>query len=56
MASLKACVHSCQFGTSLKEMLHDRLICDIKNDATQRALLAEADLTYERAVEIATAR
>lgn len=55
-AGLKACAHTCQFGTSLKEMLRDRLICGIRNEATQRAFLTEADLTYERAVEMATAR
>ena len=53
---LKACAHSCNFGETLKEMLRDRLICGMKNEATQRALLAEENLTYERAIEVATAR
>ena len=56
VAGLKACAHTCQFGDSLKEMLRDRLICGIKNESTQRALITEADLTFERAVEVATAR
>ena len=46
-AGLKACAHSCNFGETLKEMLRDRLICGMKNEATQRALLAEENLTYE---------
>ena len=56
VAGLKACAHTCQFGNALKEMLRDRLICGIRNEATQRALLTEADLTFEKGVEIATAR
>ena len=56
VAGLKACAHTCQFGESLKEMLRDRLICGIKNESTQKALITEADLTFERAVEVATAR
>ena len=55
VAGLKACAHTCQFGKSLKEMLRDRLICGIKNESTQRALITEVDLTFERAVEVATA-
>ena len=39
---LKACAHTCQFGESLKEMLRDRLICHIKNESTQRALIIGA--------------
>ena len=56
VAGLKACAHTCQFGNALKEMLRDRLICGIRNEATKRALLTEADLTFEKGVEIATAR
>ena len=37
-------------------MLRDRFVMGLSDDKTQRALLAEADLTFERAVEIATAR
>lgn len=56
VAGLKAFAHTCQFGTSLNEMLRDRLICGIRSENTQRALLTDADLTFAKAVEIATAR
>ena len=39
-----------------RPMLRNRLICGMKNEATQRALLAEENLTHERAIEVATAR
>ena len=56
VAGLKACAHTCDFGNSLNEMLRDRLVCGIQDVATQRALLTEADLTFSKAVEVATAR
>ena len=56
VAGLKACAHTCDFGDKLKEQLRDRLVCGINNEATQRALLTEQNLTFEKAVEIATAR
>ncbi len=34
-------------------MLRDRLVCGVNNEAIQRKLLAERDLTYERALAIA---
>ena len=34
-------------------MLRDRLVCGINNPTTQKKLLAEQDLTYERAKSIA---
>ena len=56
VAALKALAHTCDFKTTLKDMLRDRFVMGLSDDKTQRALLAEADLTFERAVEIATAR
>lgn len=56
VAGIKACAHTCDFGTTLKEMLRDRLVCGIRDEATQRALLTESNLTFDRAVEIATVR
>ena len=47
VAELKSCVHTCQFGSSLKELLRNRLTCGIRNEATQRALLTESDLTFK---------
>ena len=36
-------------------MMQDRLVCGIKDDTLQRRLLAEPDLKYKRAVELALA-
>ena len=37
----------------LEVMLHDRLVCGINNEGIQNKLLAEADLTYGKALDIA---
>ena len=37
-------------------MLHDRLVCGINDKTTQRLLLAEAKLTYKKALDIATSQ
>ena len=31
VAGIKACAHTCEFGSSLKEMLRDRLLCGIRD-------------------------
>ena len=36
-------------------MLHDRVVCGIDNGPMQQRLLAEANLTLDKAVEIALA-
>ena len=36
-------------------MLRDRLVCGINNDRIYRRLLAEKDLTFVKALDIATA-
>ena len=56
IAALKELAHTCEFGTTLNDMLRDRFVTGLSNDRTQHTLLAEADLTFARAVEIATAR
>ena len=45
----------CQFGTTLNDALRDRLVCSLASENIQRKLLIEADLTYERAKNIAIA-
>ena len=37
-------------------MLRDRLVCGIGDETTQRLLLAEAELTFKKALEIATSQ
>ena len=43
----------CEFGTHLEEALRDRFVCGLKNEAVQKRLLTEADLTLARAVTTA---
>eukprot|EP00731_Ephydatia_muelleri_P015743 Em0009g167a len=53
MAKLRHLASTCDFGRFLDQALRDRLVCGLRNAATQKRLLAEADLTLNRAVEIA---
>ena len=55
MAELRKLTEHCNFGESLPEMLRDRLVCGINNKKIQRRLLAERELTLEKAEEIALA-
>ena len=52
-AELRKIAEHCSFGESLEDMLRDRLVCGISDPQLQRRLLAEADLTYKIAFEIA---
>ena len=56
VAALKALAHTCNFASTLNDMLRDRFVMGLGDERTQHTLLAEADLTFARAVEIATAR
>ena len=51
---LRALSEYCNFGSTLEDMLQDRLVCGINNDVLQRKLLSESKLKYEKAVELAT--
>ena len=42
----------CEFGDSLEEMLRDRLVCGIADVRMQRALLAEPQLTFTKALQM----
>ena len=53
MAELRALAEFCNFGDTLSLMIRDRLVCGINDENTQRLLLAEKDLTYAKALEIA---
>ena len=52
LAVLRKLAARCSFGTYLEEALRDRLVCGLR-EAAQKKLLAEADLTLARAVDIA---
>ena len=56
VAELRALAEFCNFGGSLELMLRDRLVCGIGDETTQRLLLAEAELTFKKALEIATSQ
>ena len=45
----------CEFGTTLNQMLYDRLVCGVEEPKIQRRLLAEPDLTFDKAFELALA-
>ena len=53
-ASLRKLASQCSFGDSLEEALRDRFVCGLRHEAIQRRLLSEADLTYAKAMEIAS--
>ena len=52
VAELRRLTTHCQFGGFLDEALRDRLVCGLRNEAIQKKLLTEADLTLIRAVEL----
>ncbi|RXN15416.1 putative protein K02A2.6-like protein [Labeo rohita] len=52
---LRELAQHCNYGEKLKEMLRDRLVCGIEVDGIQRRLLAEPELTFEKALMLAQA-
>ncbi|XP_071044616.1 uncharacterized protein [Parasteatoda tepidariorum] len=50
VAELRSLARYCNFGASLSR---DRLVCGIGDVTTQKKLLSERDLTFERAAEVA---
>ena len=55
VAQLRHLSQDCNFGDTLEAMLRDRLVCGINNDRIQRRMLAEKDLDFKKALQIATA-
>ena len=55
LAALRSLAEYCEYGDSLKEMLRDRLVCGVCHEGIQKRLLAEKDLTYDKAMELALA-
>ena len=55
VSELRHLAMRCDFGAALEEMLRDRLVCGIKDEHIQRRLLAEPNLTFKKAQEIAQA-
>ena len=52
-AALRTFATYCEFGGTLEETLCDRVVCGLRNEATQCRLLTEHDLTYQNACDIA---
>jgi hypothetical protein len=50
VADLRKCSEHCKFGNTLDDMLRDRLVCGVRNTQLQRRLLAEQDLTFQKAL------
>ena len=55
VAELRHLSEHCEFGMTLNEMLRDRLVCGVEESKIQRRLLAEPDLTFDKAFELAIA-
>ena len=53
VAELRCLSEFCNFGKSLQDMIRDRLVCGINDEAIQKQLLSKPKLTYEQAVELA---
>ena len=47
LAELKLVIN-CEFGNFLEDVLCDRLVCGLKDEAMQRRLLIEVDLSLSR--------
>ena len=53
MAALREIAQYCNYGSTFDLMLRDRLISGVRNAVIQERLLAEKDLTFKSALEIA---
>ena len=55
IAELRHLAEHCEFGSTLNEMLRDRLVCGVEEPKIQRRLLAEPNLPFDKAFELALA-
>ena len=55
VAELRNLSEHCEFGDQLEKMLRDRLVCGLNDERIQRRLLAESQLEFKKAMELATA-
>ena len=53
VAALRDLALHCEYGETLSQMLRDGLVCGVNHEGIQRKLLAEKDLTYDRAYSLA---
>ena len=54
IAALPKLAENCNYSDKLDEMLRDRLVCGVHDDRVQRLLLMETNLTWDKAVTIAS--
>ena len=55
MLQIRKLSEYCEFGDNLGDSLRDRLVCGLRNEQTQKRLLSERNLTFDRAVDISVA-
>ena len=55
VADLRRMTKHCEFGATLDDMLRDRIVCGINDGRMQRRLLAEAELTLKKALDMVLA-
>ena len=55
MASLRRLSKHCKYEAILDDMLRDRLVCGVRDKRIQQRLLAEPDLTFQKAMDLALA-
>ena len=55
MIELRHLARTRKFGGFLEEALRDRLVCGMTSSSTQKKLLAEKNLTLQRAIDITIA-
>lgn len=53
MVALKQLSTHCEFGTRLNEALRDRFVSGLRVEAIQRKLLAERELSFKNACDVA---
>ena len=53
LAELRKLAVPCEFGETLDEALRDRLVCGLRDEAYQKRLLSEPELTLDKALQIA---
>ena len=47
VAELRQLSEHCEFGTTLKDMIRDRLVCGVANSSIQRRQLVKQSLTLK---------
>ena len=53
LAEVRKLAVPCEFGETLDEALRDRLVCGLRDEAYQKRLLSEPELTLDKALQIA---